>query len=57
MSIWTRISEALDALRKGEPLSAIFERLRRPPESTVAFTIALYRLLAFFIMPSTAPFM
>ncbi|MCC5963875.1 MAG: molecular chaperone DjiA [Rhodobacteraceae bacterium] len=44
MSIWTRISDALQALRQGEPLSAVFERLRTPPERTVAFTIAVIAL-------------
>ena len=44
MSIWSRISEALRALRQGEPLSLVFERLRTPPERTVAFTIAVIAL-------------
>ncbi len=44
MSIWQRISEALQALAKGESLSAIFDRLRTPPEKTVAFTIAVISL-------------
>ena len=44
MSIWTRISEALSALAKGEPLSAVFDRLRTPPERSVAFTIAVIAL-------------
>ncbi|TVP74335.1 MAG: molecular chaperone DjiA [Rhodobacteraceae bacterium] len=44
MSIWTRITDALKALREGEPLSAVFERLRKPPERTVAFTIAVIAL-------------
>ncbi len=44
MSIWTRISDALQALRQGEPLSAVFERLRTAPERTVAFTIAVIAL-------------
>ena len=44
MSIWTRISEALAALAKGEGLSAIFENLKRPPEKSVAFTIAVIAL-------------
>ena len=29
MSIWTRITEALAALVKGEPLSVVFDRLRQ----------------------------
>lgn len=46
MSIWTRISEALSALRKGDPLAALFDRLRTPPEQSVAFTIAIIALAA-----------
>ena len=44
MSIWSRINDALRALRKGEPLSQVFDRLRTPPERTVAFTIAVIAL-------------
>ena len=44
MSIWTRISEALAALAQGEGLAAVFERLRTPPERSVAFTIAVIAL-------------
>ena len=44
MSIWTRIRKALGALANGEPLSAVFERLRTPPERSVAFTIAVIAL-------------
>lgn len=44
MSIWTRISEALSALAKGEGLTALFERLKAPPERSVAFTIAVIAL-------------
>ncbi|MEX3316033.1 TerB family tellurite resistance protein [Sulfitobacter sp. PS-8MA] len=44
MSIWTRISEALAALTAGEGLSAVFDRLRSPPERSVAFTIAVIAL-------------
>ena len=46
MSIWTRIADALSALRNGEPLSAVFERLKSPPEHSVAFTIAVIALAA-----------
>ena len=46
MSIWTRIADALSALSKGEPLSAVFERLKSPPERSVAFTIAVIALAA-----------
>jgi len=44
MSLWTRIAEALSALAKGEGLAAVFERLKAPPERTVAFTIAVIAL-------------
>lgn len=44
MSLWTRITEAIAALTKGEGLSAIFDRLRAPPERSVAFTIAVIAL-------------
>jgi len=44
MSIWERIAEALAALRAGESLSVVFEKLRTPPERSVAFTIAVIAL-------------
>ena len=44
MSIWLRISEAVSALAAGEGLSAVFDRLRTPPERTVGFTIAVIAL-------------
>jgi DnaJ like chaperone protein len=44
MSIWTRIADALSALANGEGLSALFDRLRPPPEKSVAFTIAVIAL-------------
>lgn len=44
MSIWTRIVEALAALRQGEDFGAIFDRMRTPPERSVAFTIAVIAL-------------
>ncbi len=44
MSIWTRISDALSALTAGEGLAAVFDRLRSPPERSVAFTIAVIAL-------------
>ncbi|THH35794.1 molecular chaperone DjiA [Aliishimia ponticola] len=44
MSIWSRISEALSALTSGESLTAVFDRLRTPPERSVAFTIAVIAL-------------
>ena len=44
MSLWTRISDALAALSAGEGLAAIFDRLRAPPERSVAFAIAVIAL-------------
>ncbi len=44
MSIWTRIADALAALASGEGLSAVFDKLRTPPDRTVAFTIAVIAL-------------
>lgn len=44
MSIWTRISDALAALASGESLTEVFDRLRTPPERSVAFAIAVIAL-------------
>jgi DnaJ like chaperone protein len=44
MSIWNRISQALSALAAGESLAEVFDRLRSPPERSVAFTIAVIAL-------------
>lgn len=44
MSLWTRISEALSALASGEGLGAMFDKLRKPPELTVGFAIAVIAL-------------
>jgi DnaJ like chaperone protein len=44
MSLWTRIADAIAALRQGEPLSTVFDRLRTPPERSVAFAIAVIAL-------------
>ncbi len=44
MSLWTRITEALAALANGESLAQVFDRLRAPPERSVAFTIAVIAL-------------
>ena len=44
MSIWLRITDALSALAAGEGLSAVFDKLRSPPERSVAFTIAVIAL-------------
>jgi DnaJ like chaperone protein len=44
MTIWERIAEAIAALRAGESLTAVLEKLRTPPERSVAFTIAVIAL-------------
>jgi DnaJ like chaperone protein len=44
MSIWSRITAAVSALTQGEPLSAVFDHLRTPPERSVAFAIAVVAL-------------
>ena len=44
MSIWSRISDALQALAQGESLAKVFDRLRTPPERSVAFAIAVVAL-------------
>ena len=44
MSIWSRIADAISALASGESLSKVFDRLRSPPERSVAFTIAVIAL-------------
>lgn len=44
MSIWSRISDALAALGAGESLSAVFTRLRTPPEKRAGFAIAVIAL-------------
>lgn len=44
MSIWTRITDALSALAAGEGLAAVFDKLRAPPERSIAFTIAVVSL-------------
>ncbi len=44
MSIWSRITQALSALAKGEGLGAVFDQLRVTPERSVGFTIAVIAL-------------
>jgi len=44
MTIWERIAEAIAALRAGESLTSVLEKLRTPPERSVAFTIAVIAL-------------
>jgi DnaJ like chaperone protein len=46
MSIWLRIAEALSALTSGETLATVFDKLRTPPERSVAFAIAIIALSA-----------
>jgi DnaJ like chaperone protein len=44
MSLWSRIADAISALSQGESLSHVFEKLRTPPERSVAFAIAVIAL-------------
>lgn len=44
MSLWSRISDAIAALAKGESLADALDRLRSPPERSVAFAIAVIGL-------------
>jgi DnaJ like chaperone protein len=44
MSIWKRIKDAIGALAQGEPLSAVFDKLRTPPERSAGFAIAVIAL-------------
>lgn len=44
MSLWTRIRDAIEALSSGSSLTEVFETLTRPPEKTLAFTIAVIGL-------------
>ena len=44
MSLWSRIAQALNALATGEGLGTVFDSLRRNPERSVAFTIAVIAL-------------
>ena len=44
MSLWTRISDAISALAAGEGLADALDRLRTPPERSVAFAIAVIAL-------------
>lgn len=46
MSLWSRIAEAVSALAQGESLSHVFDKLRSPPERSVAFAIAVIALSA-----------
>ena len=44
MSIWSRIVDAIEALARGESFSDVLERLRTPPERSVAFAISVIGL-------------
>ena len=44
ISLWSRIVDAFAAVARGEGLAAVFEKLRTPPERSVAFTIAVIAL-------------
>jgi len=44
MSLWSRIADAISALAQGENLSDVFNKLRTPPERSVAFAIAVIAL-------------
>ncbi len=41
MSVWLRISDALSAIKTGEGLTSVLEKLKNPPEKSTAFTIAV----------------
>ncbi|WP_417277961.1 TerB family tellurite resistance protein [Celeribacter sp.] len=44
MSIWSKILEALKALRAGESLASVFEQFRSDPDRRVGFAIAVIAL-------------
>lgn len=44
MTLWKRIRDIIDRLRAGEAFSALFDKLTKQPEQTVAFTIAVIAL-------------
>ena len=44
MSIWSKIRYAFEALSEGKSLSEVFETFTKPPEKTLAFTIAVIGL-------------
>jgi len=46
MSIWQRLRESIAGISRGEKLSDVFARLRRKPEHTIAFAIAIIALAA-----------
>jgi DnaJ like chaperone protein len=44
MTFWSRLADALGALRDGESLAEVFDRARKPPEKRVGFAIAVIAL-------------
>ncbi len=44
MSVWSKISDSLSAITKGDALSSVLEKLQKPPEKSIAFTIAVIAL-------------
>ena len=46
MTLWSRIAHAISSLARGESLFDVFEKLKTPPERTVAFAIAIIALSA-----------
>jgi DnaJ like chaperone protein len=44
MSVWSKISDSLSAFTKGDALSSILDKLQKPPEKSIAFTIATIAL-------------
>jgi DnaJ like chaperone protein len=44
ISLWSRIVDAFAAVARGEGLTSVFDKLRTPPERSVAFTIAVIAL-------------
>ena len=44
MTLWSRIAQAISALAIGEGLGTLFDSLRRNPERSVGFTIAVIAL-------------
>ncbi|MEO0763587.1 MAG: TerB family tellurite resistance protein, partial [Pseudomonadota bacterium] len=44
MSFWDRLKSSIRAIRKGESLDSVFDRLVHEPERSVSFTIAVIAL-------------
>ena len=56
MSIWTRIIKAIEALAKGQSLSDVFDKLKTPPERSIAFTIAVIAVSYTHLTLPTTPY-